>query len=218
MITNSCTYVFFKYIGPTYLFFYWILYSVLSKIVFSGKYVSNENNVSFYLFDECALWFATFAGCVDVVNSLFSLSLFAYPLIRAIQELNSLLKITNALGQKAENNGHKLGCVSLLKWNVFLSAIASISSIITLFMIAVVNEYIWLFCIGDPAVNGLCVFFMLASNRQFVTNVFAPNKHEETPSILISLRTDGKQTDNKPPKTDKIEDVKQTKINTFAIR
>eukprot|EP01084_Bolivina_argentea_P266042 451121_1 len=176
IIVNKCSKIFFKFIGPSYLLIYVILYSLLTKVVYSGAYVHNinDNNVSHCVFDKWVLWFPLFAACVDVLNSISSVVLFSYPLLRAMNDIKTVFRIGE---HKSTNNMvKKLGFVKAMKWNVFLTTIASFSSITALFMIAVVDQYIWLFCIGDPAINATCVFFMIATNRTFIADICGQNR------------------------------------------
>eukprot|EP01084_Bolivina_argentea_P036975 68352_1 len=43
---TKCKTIFFRYIGPCYLMLYWLIYIVLTTIVFSGKLVKHHNELS----------------------------------------------------------------------------------------------------------------------------------------------------------------------------
>eukprot|EP01084_Bolivina_argentea_P201832 344948_1 len=65
----------------------------------------------------------------------------------------------------------QLGFIVVMKWNVALTTITVASSAITLFMIPFADHLIWIFCLGDPLVNSLCIFFMHGANRKFMSRV-----------------------------------------------
>jgi hypothetical protein len=156
------TKIWFDVIGPAYIFIYWVIYVVLTSIFFTGKPVNatSENEViSWCLFNNWKWWFVILANTVDLLNCIVTLFLFLYPLLKSVNRLKT---------NDNSNNTLLLKFIDAMRWNVCLSFVATISSIVTLVSIPFVKEYIWLFCAGDPCVNSICVFFMMATNRTFL--------------------------------------------------
>eukprot|EP01084_Bolivina_argentea_P299287 515874_1 len=160
MINNQYIYYFFNYIGPLYLIIYFIVYCVLSTIVFEGAY--HQVGLSHCQFGRWEIWFPFLAGFVDIFNSIGSLLLFVYPLLRAMKQYKKMNSKNNSVGVE------KLGFISTMKWNVFLTTIATVSSFTALFMVMPAEKYVWLFCLGDPLLNAVCVFNMISPNRMFI--------------------------------------------------
>eukprot|EP01083_Nonionella_stella_P093814 263040_1 len=161
------------YIGPAYLFIYWIAYCFLTTLLFSLKYTPHDELIpSNCSFDTWALWFLVLAGCIDVFNCLSTLYLFLSPLLQAIH--SATLSNAMDLDSKIQDATHmiRLEFITLMKWNVALSSVATMSSVLTLVMITVSNHYIWLFCLGDPFINSVCTYGMVASNREYVKKLF----------------------------------------------
>eukprot|EP01083_Nonionella_stella_P003819 10973_1 len=159
---NRCAVFLFDYIGPIYIFIYWLCYVAFAALYFSGKVTDKEEHqiISYCLFESWRWWFVIFSNTVDVFNCVVTLILFILPLLHSLKRL----RINN------DNVNHTLShkFIRTLRWNVALSFIATISSVSLLVCIPVVKEYIWLFCGGDPFINSLCVFMMMASNRTFI--------------------------------------------------
>eukprot|EP01083_Nonionella_stella_P166343 555908_1 len=196
----------FNYIAPTYLFIYWMIYCVLSAIVFTGQFSHNAiSNCN--IFGAWAAGFSTFAGFVELFNSIASVALFSYPLIRALYQVKLLRG--SGIGMGDADHDIRLQFISVMKWNVTLTAIASLSSMTNLFMLLVAGHYIWLFCLGDPFINGLCTFLMIAPNRAYIAGLCCakpaasdkPSKElRDTRSYSCKSKTDS--NDTKTPNCD----------------
>eukprot|EP01083_Nonionella_stella_P211639 765008_1 len=118
------------------------------------------------------LWFIILGSVVEMINCFVSLALFLYPLIKSISRLRKNDNVNNKL---------LLKFINLLKWNVILSFVACITSLLTLSLMPVIEGYIWILCTGDPFINSLCVFAMMASNRKFISRQicgYFPNIHK----------------------------------------
>jgi len=104
-------------------------------------------------------WLLTAAGFVDVFNTLLFLFLFIYPLQKAY-----------AMNKEAFDNNaaKKRNFISMMWYNVVLSAICSISSYVYLFLIPVISGYSRMGEQLDMMINSICVFLMLATNRSYV--------------------------------------------------
>eukprot|EP01084_Bolivina_argentea_P080778 146302_1 len=162
--------VWFDIIGPIYIFIYWLVYVILASIFLRGKANNNNNEndiISWCLFNSWRWWFVIFANVIDLINCIVTLLLFAYPLLQSINRLKRNDTVNKVLLIKF---------INALKWNVFLSFIATVSSIVTLISVPIVKQFIWFFCVGDPFINSICVFMMMASNRKFFKNKCKPWK------------------------------------------
>eukprot|EP01084_Bolivina_argentea_P141123 248026_1 len=165
-ITNKSKWkrFFFQRIGPIYIFIYFTIYVSISAVIFRGTPTTKDENniISYCLFDTWQWWFVIVANIVDLFNCIASLLLFLLPLIKSVKRLKTTTdNVNNILLYKF---------VRAMKWNVALSFIAALSSLMALLSIPLVQEYIWLFCTGDPLINSLCAFFMISTNRKFVKN------------------------------------------------
>eukprot|EP01084_Bolivina_argentea_P182570 315144_1 len=153
---TRCKIIFFHYVAPAYLFVYWMVYCILTYVVFAGKLV--DDKISNCLFAKGELWFSCLAASIDMFNAMGSLVLFIHPLVKAVKPM---------MKNKAAYLKY-LGFVHMMKWNIALTSIAATSSVITIFMFYAAKEYTWFFCLGDPFVNAFSVFLMSAPNRRFV--------------------------------------------------
>eukprot|EP01084_Bolivina_argentea_P020682 38459_1 len=162
IISNKCISSFFNVIAPCYLFVYWMIYCILTAIVFTGNYSTNATISNCSILGEWAQGFSIFAGFVELFNSAVSVTIFTYPLIRTMYQVKLLGSGTEPQFMSKSDLDTKLQFISLMKWNVILTLIATLSSVTNLFMLLVAGHYIWLFCLGDPFINGLCVFLMIA--------------------------------------------------------
>eukprot|EP01083_Nonionella_stella_P313755 1127713_1 len=175
IIDNTCFKLFFDVIAPVYLFVYWMIYCILTAIVFTGNYSTNATISNCSILGEWAQGFSIFAGFVELFNSAVSVTIFTYPLIRTMYQVKLLGSGTEPQFMSKSDLDTKLQFISLMKWNVILTLIATLSSVTNLFMLLVAGHYIWLFCLGDPFINGLCVFLMIAPNREYVSTMCGCN-------------------------------------------
>ena len=97
-----------------------------------------------------------------ILNVLF-VGTFAYPLYQT-------KKMTEASFANSKYNKHQF--TSVMKWNVSLSLISSISTSMGMFSVAAFKKYWWTYTIDFP-INGLALFFMIGTNRRFLSNKFA---------------------------------------------
>jgi hypothetical protein len=169
ILANKCSHWFFTVIAPVYLFFYWMIYVVVAGIVFTGSYSHHATVSNCSVLGEYAPFFAWFSAFVEIVNSVVSIAIFTYPLIMTMYQVQ-LLGSDPAIMSPSDLET-KLQFIGLMKWNVILTLIATSSSVLNLFMILVAGHYIWLFCLGDPFINGLCVFLMIAPNREYIAKM-----------------------------------------------
>eukprot|EP01083_Nonionella_stella_P050890 135224_1 len=156
---------FFRYYAPAYLFVYWLIYCILTTVVFAGRLV--DDGITNCVFARGAWWFSILGACIDAFNAIGSLALFIHPLLQAIR----LASVTHAQHNRQEYLKH-LGFISLMKWNIVLTTIAAISSMAALLCFYQLQEYAWFFCLGDPFVNSVCAFMMLSPNRKFMKMIF----------------------------------------------
>eukprot|EP01083_Nonionella_stella_P008131 23478_1 len=188
----------FNYIGPVYLFCYWMIYCAITAFVFTGSYSHDGSAISnCNIMGEWAAGFSTFAGFVELFNSVAFVSIFSYPLLRAMHEV----KVLSGSSQVDHSTDHiiRLEFISVMKWNVGLTTIASLSSVTNLFMLLVAGHYIWLFCLGDPMINAVCTFLMIAPNRVFVSRFGCVSTEslpemENKKSVPTSTKSDVKST------------------------
>eukprot|EP01083_Nonionella_stella_P005406 15613_1 len=163
MITNKYLRHFFAYISKVYVFLYWMVYVALANVFFSFK-MTEDSAYSHCVFDETSLWFLITAACVDMLNCVLSVSLFLYPLIKASIEI----KLTNA---DHASYMEQLGFISIMKWNVSLSAVTVLTSVATILSIHFAHHFMWAFCLFDPLFNSICIFCMHGTNRRFIRQV-----------------------------------------------
>eukprot|EP01083_Nonionella_stella_P092389 258636_1 len=178
------------YIAPGYLFIYWIAYCVLTTFLFSLQYTPHDEHhtVSNCLVGTWAVWFLVLASCIDVFNCSATLALFLWPLLRAMHQANLLtnLDVSSTSPRSCKSKVKdatqiiRLEFISVMKWNVALSSVATMSSVLTLVMITVSNHYIWLFCLGDPFINCICTYGMIASNRRYMSQVLPCTSHSDS--------------------------------------
>eukprot|EP01083_Nonionella_stella_P005355 15465_1 len=166
IIDNTCFKLFFDVIAPVYLFVYWMIYCVLTAVVFSGIYSQRASVSNCSISGSWAQGFSIMAGFIEVFNSAVSVAIFTYPLISTMYQVRLLGSNPQCMSKSDLKT--KLQFVGLMKWNVFLTLIATLSSVTNLFMLLVAGQMIWLFCLADPFINGLCVFLMIAPNRDYV--------------------------------------------------
>eukprot|EP01083_Nonionella_stella_P003820 10974_1 len=159
---KGCALYLFDYIGPIYIVIYWLCYVTFAAILFTGQVTEKQDEeiISYCLFESWRWWFVIFSNTVDVFNCFATLALFLLPLLQSIRRL----RINN--DNVNQRLSHKF--IRTMRWNVVLSFIATMSSVSALVSIPVVKEYIWLFCSGDPFINAVCVYMMMAPNRAFV--------------------------------------------------
>eukprot|EP01083_Nonionella_stella_P149855 476533_1 len=159
MTLTKCKTIVFRYVAPVYLFIYWIIYMVLTSMVFGGKLVDDQ--LSHCVFSRGSWLFSIVAACFDMINALGSLALFIHPLIRTIQQAG--------LSQSDRKEYLQfLGFVTAMKWNIVLTTIAAASSMAAVLSFYEAKEYAWFFCTGDPFINAFCTFLMLGPNRRMV--------------------------------------------------
>eukprot|EP01083_Nonionella_stella_P085568 237322_1 len=159
---NRCKTIVFRYVAPAYLFAYWIIYMILTSVVFAGKLVDDQ--LSNCVFAKGAWWFSILAACIDMFNAIGSLALFIHPLVMAMKQAG--------LTRKDQKEYLKyLGFVTVMKWNICLTAIAAVSSMVAIICFYTTQEYAWFFCLGDPFINGLCTFLMVGPNRRMISIV-----------------------------------------------
>eukprot|EP01084_Bolivina_argentea_P036974 68351_1 len=188
---TKCKTIFFRYIGPCYLMLYWLIYIVLTTIVFSGKLVKHHNELSNCVFATGAWWFSVFAGCVDIFNTIISLIIFVQPLLNAMNNLKQT--------ESEYYDEDHIRYVSMMKYNIFLALIAAISSVVSVFLFYTMQEFVWLFCLGDPAVNGMCTFFMIAPNRNFLKHLCTSKRKKtmemrKTQMVVMAQTTSSNST------------------------
>ena len=104
-------------------------------------------------------WVLYIGGFVDVFNTILFLFLFIYP-------------ICNSYKLSGDNNAYKKRFKSVIWYNVTLSTLCTIASSTHLFLLPSFPEYLRLFEQADMTINQTLVFFMLASNRNYVKKKF----------------------------------------------
>eukprot|EP01084_Bolivina_argentea_P292747 503375_1 len=179
---------FFRYYAPAYLFVYWLIYCILTTVVFAGRLV--DDGISNCVFARGAWWFSILGACIDMLNAIGSLALFIHPLLAAI-------RLANVTQHDRQEYIKHLGFISLMKWNIVLTTIAALSSMAALLCFYQVQVYAWFFCLGDPFVNSLCAFLMLSPNRKFMKMIFCckcrtimASKTEDTAKMYV-MEIDG---------------------------
>eukprot|EP01083_Nonionella_stella_P050889 135222_1 len=176
---------FFRYYAPVYLFIYWLIYCILTTVVFAGRLVDDE--ISNCVLARHAWWFSILGAFIDMINAIGSLALFIHPLLAAI-------RLSNVAKQNRQEYFKHLGFISLMKWNIVLTTVAALSSMAALICFYPLQEYAWFFCLGDPFVNSLCAFMMLAPNRKLMKMIFCCECRTE-----IASKSEG------PPRVYKME-------------
>ena len=161
---TQCHKMLFEYVAPILLLVYWFVYCSVTSFLFSGgrTMVDEKGILSFCVLDEYQLWFIILAGVVDLVMCIGSLSLFIPPLLKSINQFNEIMARNE---EKYANCAESTELVKLMKWNVCLTAIASVSSVVTITTLPLTHDYIWIFCLADPLINALCIFLMIGPNR-----------------------------------------------------
>ena len=217
MIINKYLNYFFNYLGPLYCLIYWIIYTIATSFVFEYGPVPTDNDNDTLPMSKCyiskyELWFSLFAASVDIFNSFGTLFLFLFPLIKAIKTMKILNQTTSNTLSKTHKTSTATDIVekdhiSVMKWNVILTSIASTSSVITLFSVLFADEENWAFCLGDPFINAFCAYCMIKSNRDFLKRITLcaicrrrKEQHQKPPQIqIVDSASFNKSSVNTPP-------------------
>lgn len=166
----------FNFIVPCYLFVYYLIYCIFTALYFKGQYfdlseASEAATYSFCAFKSWEMRFVIAASSVDLFNSIVATLAFAIPLCKTLKMANvSDREITHAM-----------------KWDVILTFIATISSVITLCMLnPKTGGWIWCFCSVDPFINSSCCFFMMRINREYAGKCYCLQQKVEQNTEMTS--------------------------------
>eukprot|EP01084_Bolivina_argentea_P104171 186556_1 len=201
---NKMIKLFLTKIGPIYLIIYWLFYCCVVALFFTAGINPDNSNYSFCIMADYKLWFIILGSVVEMINCFVSLALFLYPLIKSMHQLKTCGTMVAGIDQKSYRK--QVDFIALMKWNVCLSTLTVISSAITLFMIPISKHLIWVFCTGDPFLNSLCVYLMMAPNREFMKNVFLckcnqSNINKQTSMPSKSTKNNSKDQQTETPAT-----------------
>lgn len=119
-----------------------------------------NETVTSCIMEAYSVWILYIGGIVDVLNTALFLFLFLYPLLKAYKVNKTAFD---------SNIGKKRKFLRMMWFNVILSTICTFSSAMYLIILPSVAGYLWFMGQIDMMINGVCVFFMMASNRRYLT-------------------------------------------------
>mmetsp|Transcript_21493 Transcript_21493/g.18944 ORF Transcript_21493/g.18944 Transcript_21493/m.18944 type:complete len:362 (+) Transcript_21493:49-1134(+) len=151
----------FKYVLPIYIAIYFVTFSTLILVFFRG--IAPEN-ISDGAVTSCVMttpipWVLSVGAFTDIFNCLLFLYLFIHPLWKGYK----------ATAAAFSNQWKKKNFLNMMYLNIILSLFCTISSFIVMFVLPLIAQYIWFAGNIDMMINGICVFFMMASNRRYIS-------------------------------------------------
>ncbi len=151
----------FKYILPSYIAVYFLIFSTLILVFFRGIPPENidDGAVTSCIMTTPIPWVLQFGAIIDIFNCLLFLYLFLHPLWKGYK----------ATAAAFSNEWKKKNFLNMMYLNITLSLLCTISSFIVMFVLPLIAQYIWFAGNIDMMINSIAVFFMMASNRRYVT-------------------------------------------------
>mmetsp|Transcript_38547 Transcript_38547/g.61590 ORF Transcript_38547/g.61590 Transcript_38547/m.61590 type:complete len:330 (-) Transcript_38547:170-1159(-) len=158
-ISNLFPEYLFKYILPIYILLYFVVASTLVLITIRAQRVYSDPVTKSCVISIAVEGIIEFCGALDVVNCVLLLYLFVKPIRVTFRRRKS--------GSAPEEDLKQFRFMTRL--NIVCSLICCISTFVVMFLIPIFTDFTWLAGNLDMSINTMAVFFMMGSNRKYLS-------------------------------------------------